>query len=113
MPKEIVKANSCQYSTGKRSSFDPAIGSDDTSYAENLARDKQYSELSFLSGAIGSNDMGYEGGYRSMPFDVAESADEWRTRYDRQRRLRRHTVDQGMSSFSFPKDGSRKLTGDR
>ena len=110
MPKEIVKANSCQYSTGKRSSFDPAIGSDNASYAENLARDEQYMDLSYLAGSVGSNDMGYEGGYRSLPFDTAEAPDEWRTRYERLQRLRRHTVDQGSSTFSFPKDRSRGLT---
>lgn len=110
MPKEIIKANSCQYSTGKRSSFDPAIGSaEGTAFAEN----NDYQELSYLAGAIGSNDMGYDGGYRSLPFDIAESADEWRTRMDRKARLRRHTVEQGMSTYAFPKDGLRGLTGDK
>lgn len=113
MPREIVKANGCQYSTGKRSSFDPAIGSDDTSASENLARDEQYRDLSYLAGSVGSNDMGYEGGYRELPFSVAESADEWRTRYERKQRLRRHTVEQGSSTFAFPKDASRGLTGDK
>ncbi len=106
MPKEIVKANSCQYATGKRSSFDPAIGSDDSAVAE----DNQYRDLSYLAGAIGTNDMGYTGGaLDGLPF--AELPDEWRTRMDRKARLRRHTVEQGMSTTAFPKDGSRGLTG--
>ena len=108
MPKELVKANSCQYSTGKRSSFDPAIGSaEGTAFSE----DNDYQELSFLAGAIGSNDMGYDGGYNSMPSNPVESADEWQTRADRKQRLRRHTIDQGSSTYAFPKDGSRGLTG--
>src|ERR1035441_9709602 len=105
MPKEIIKANSCQYSTGKRSSFDPAIGSDDSGASEG----NQYSELSYLAGSVGSNDMGYLGGnITGLPF--AESADEWNTRYERVQRLRRHTLEQGSSTFAFPKDKSRGLT---
>lgn len=108
MPKEIVKANSCQYSTGKRSSFDPSIGSGSTGASEG----NNYQDLSYLAGSVGSNDMGYDGGgANSLPF--AELADEWRTRYERKQRLRRHTVEQGSSTFSFPKDGSRGLTGDK
>lgn len=109
MPKEIVKANSCQYSTGKRSSFDPSIGSGSTGASEG----NNYQDLSYLAGSVGSNDMGYDGGYRELPFSVAESADEWRTRYERKQRLRRHSIDQGSSTFAFPKDGSRGLTGDK
>lgn len=112
MPKEIVKANSCQYSTGKRSSFDPSIGSDNASYAENVERDEQCRDLSYLAGSVGSNDMGYVGG-NINPLPFAEAPDEWRTRYERLQRLRRHTVEQGSSTFSFPKDRSRGLTDRR
>lgn len=100
MPKEQVKANSCQYSTGKRSSFDPAISSDDGAQSY----DPDYRDLSYLAGSAGSDDMGYRGGVLNpMPF--TEAPDEWRTRYERLQRLRRHTVDQGSSTFAFPSKG--------
>lgn len=92
--------------TIKRSDYDPRILSEDT--GERYTPD--CSDLSFLAGAAGSNDMGYRGGDFG-PFGLAEPADAWRTRYERKERLRRHTVDQGMSTFAFPKDKSRGLTG--
>lgn len=93
--------------TIKRSIYDKAISSDDGAQGY----DPDFSDLSFLAGSVGSNDMGFNGGDRG-PWGIGESADDWRTNYERKMRLRRHTVEQGMSTFSFPNDAIRKLTGE-
>ena len=95
--------------TIKRSIYDPAIASGDT--AGSYTPD--YRDLSYLAGAVETNDMGYCGGeHLFAAFGPSEPGDSWRTQYERKQRLRRHTVDQGSSTFAFPKDAVRKNTGD-
>ena len=93
--------------TIKRSIYDPEIASPDSASAYSA----DMRDLSFLSGSENSNDMGYRGG--GMPgYEISEPGDDWRTRYERKARLIRHTHDQGMSTFSFPKDAISKKTGE-
>ena len=106
MPKVTAKTSIDR--TVQRSIYDPEIAS-----TEAGATDANYSDLSYLSGAIvdgGTNDMGYRGGAGLAAWDVVENADEWKTRLERQERLRRHTIEQGGSTWAFPKDATRDLT---
>jgi len=85
-----VKENCPPYKVPKLDEDDPAINSGDT------ARDvRGWRKLSFLEGATvggGTNDMGCEDYY-------SYDSDTWRARAN----LRRHTVDQGMSTWSWPR----------
>lgn len=84
--------------TGNLRPDDPSVDSYDT------AKDAGWNGLSFLSGATvngGTNDMGCD---RDYPFGLYAGPDPgWEESYRRTRNLRRHTVDQGLSTFSWPK----------
>ena len=86
--------------TPKRSIYDPEIGSNDAQSSQA----PDYRGLSFLHGATvdgGSNDMTYP---ENSPYNSAgESPDEWREKWRAKQALRRHTVEQGMATFSWPK----------
>lgn len=99
MPKSTVTANSHQRKTGNIRPDDASVDSADT------PSDKGWNGLSFLAGATvngGSNDMGCE---NNDPFGASMSFNEgsWREDWRKKDNLRRHTVEQGCSTFSFPK----------
>ena len=68
---------------GKVSMFDPSISSEDTSTGSNLGN------LSYLKGSNCSNDMSNDSMYGMYDYQ----------NYMRRRALRRHTVEQGLSTF--------------
>jgi hypothetical protein len=99
MPKPTIN-DARTRATVKRSAFDPEFGSADAQSSQS----PDYRNLSFLSGATvgdGTNDMGCDANERYGPFAYAES--DWEENYRKTRNLRRHTTEQGMSTFSFPK----------
>lgn len=74
---------------------DPGIDSYDT------AKDSGWNDLSYLAGATvngGTNDMGCNENRGS--FAYAES--DWEENYRKTRNLRRHTVEQGSSTWAWP-----------
>ena len=86
MPKPRVTTNSRQYKTPK-----DATHWTSTSEAESIGSEQNLNKLSYLYGAVcdgGTNDMGVDGeNYSYSP---------------ERRKLRRHTVEQGSSTFSWP-----------
>lgn len=93
MPKPSAKPDTDAFrSTNRIQQDNPATLSDDT------ASDEGWHKLSFLYGATcngGSSDMG-----PSEP--VGQSYNPDIDAYECRRELRRHTIDQGCSTFSFP-----------
>lgn len=85
--------------TRKISSFDPEIGSADAQSSQS----PDYRKLSFLHGATvdgGSNDMTFP---ESAPYNTLSNPGDWEEKWRAKQALRRHSVEQGMSTFSFPK----------
>lgn len=77
--------------------------SDPRTDSESTASDAGWNRLSFLHGATadgGSSDMCYQD---AAPFNVVpESMEDWREKWRAKQALRRHTVEQGSSTFSWP-----------
>ena len=87
MPRPAVTASSRKREIPRRWPDDPAIDSPDTA-----ADSRGWEGLSYLHGAVDTNDMGCPD---NSNFDFA--------RWERMRELRRHTTEQGSSTFSWPR----------
>ena len=91
MPKPRVRVESKEYETTKsHEHWKP------TTEAESIGSEQDLNKLSFLYGAAcdgGTDDMGLDG--QKYLWDGYPEG------YEARRKLRRHTLDQGMSTFSF------------